>query len=435
MRYTLLLCLIFTAIFCSAQNDSGIVFENYLSWSEIKQKAKDENKFIFVDCYATWCAPCKAMDKDVFTKAVVGQFMNDNFISVKVQFDQTKADNYQVKQWRPVADEIMQNYQINVLPSFLFFAPNGKIVHRSAGYFNPTRFIVSAQYAIDPTKQYYTLLEKYNNSQLNFDEMRMLAEKAKEIGDSVNAYRIAFDYIKTYLFKLPEDQLYIEPNIQFVTDFTPNIYGPGFELFLNHSKQVDKATHEYYTRDEISFLISTKLKADGVLDGKEIMSEPKWKQIQLRLKKLFGLYWSDMGILYSKILYYSGRKDWTKYCRALINFVDQYGVIGPGTTSFKYNCCAGWIWERSTDKKQLQKALAWSARALEDTADTNTQMQTMDTRANILFKLGKTREAITLEERAITYSDSVSTAHRTKNYFHDELVTTLQKMKRGQPTW
>ncbi|MBO9572315.1 MAG: hypothetical protein J7497_08925, partial [Chitinophagaceae bacterium] len=35
--------------------DSGINFEVRLTWQQIKDKAKAENKFIFVDCYATWC--------------------------------------------------------------------------------------------------------------------------------------------------------------------------------------------------------------------------------------------------------------------------------------------------------------------------------------------------------------------------------------------
>jgi thiol:disulfide interchange protein len=37
----------------------GIQFVHNLSWQEILQKARAENKYVFVDCYATWCGPCK----------------------------------------------------------------------------------------------------------------------------------------------------------------------------------------------------------------------------------------------------------------------------------------------------------------------------------------------------------------------------------------
>ena len=49
---------------------NGIYFENSLTWEQVEQKAKDENKYIFIDCYATWCGPCKEemprLQKDLF---------------------------------------------------------------------------------------------------------------------------------------------------------------------------------------------------------------------------------------------------------------------------------------------------------------------------------------------------------------------------------
>ena len=48
-----------------SQQYKGIHFEQGLSWKDILAKAKAEHKYIFVDCYATWCGPCKYMDKNV----------------------------------------------------------------------------------------------------------------------------------------------------------------------------------------------------------------------------------------------------------------------------------------------------------------------------------------------------------------------------------
>src|ERR1044072_3274365 len=71
----------------------GIKWTDSLTWQQIKEKAKKENKYIFVDCFTTWCRPCKKMDKDVYTNDSVGALLNEKFISVKVQMDATKADN------------------------------------------------------------------------------------------------------------------------------------------------------------------------------------------------------------------------------------------------------------------------------------------------------------------------------------------------------
>jgi len=77
--------------------NKGIRFEQDLSWEQIKAKAKGENKYIFIDVYATWCGPCKMMDRDVYPNDIVGAVVNDQFISVKIQMDRTAYDNELVK--------------------------------------------------------------------------------------------------------------------------------------------------------------------------------------------------------------------------------------------------------------------------------------------------------------------------------------------------
>ncbi len=57
--------------------NKGIKFENGLSWSQILAKAKTDNKYIFVDCYATWCGPCKEMDKKIYPSEKLGAIMNE----------------------------------------------------------------------------------------------------------------------------------------------------------------------------------------------------------------------------------------------------------------------------------------------------------------------------------------------------------------------
>src|SRR5688572_6405431 len=106
----LLLLLIIIPAFVKAQlvsetNNSeqafnkGIKWTEGLNWEEIKEKARKENKYIFLDCFATWCGPCKLMDKNVYTKQQIGNLLNQKFISVRVQMDQTKNDVEQVKNW------------------------------------------------------------------------------------------------------------------------------------------------------------------------------------------------------------------------------------------------------------------------------------------------------------------------------------------------
>jgi thiol-disulfide isomerase/thioredoxin len=52
----------------------GINWTIGLKWLAIQEKAKKENKYIFLDFYATWCGPCKKMEKEVYVNDTVARF-------------------------------------------------------------------------------------------------------------------------------------------------------------------------------------------------------------------------------------------------------------------------------------------------------------------------------------------------------------------------
>ena len=53
------------------------------------EKAAHQDKLIFVDFYASWCAPCKELSTTTFTDPDVAQFMNEAFINIKVDVEKT----------------------------------------------------------------------------------------------------------------------------------------------------------------------------------------------------------------------------------------------------------------------------------------------------------------------------------------------------------
>ncbi len=134
---TLLFVLFCTVAFCQK---SIIFFEG--NWEEALAKAKEEQKLLFVDAYATWCKPCKMMEKEVFTKENIATFYNENFISYKLDVDTKEGNN------------IADYYKVKGMPTFLFVDSEKNLRYQGEGYISQEAFMQLAQNALNPKKQY-----------------------------------------------------------------------------------------------------------------------------------------------------------------------------------------------------------------------------------------------------------------------------------------
>lgn len=172
----------------------GITWAEGLSWAQIKEKAKFQNKYIFVDVYATWCGPCKLMDREIYPLAKVGKVYNEKFIAVRVQADQTEKDSSFVKSWYNDAAKIIENYKVVAYPTFLFITPDGQLIHRASGRFNEEKFIGLAQDALG-VNGYTAQIESFMSGQYKNLNLRELAMAAKYAGNDSLAKVIATKYI------------------------------------------------------------------------------------------------------------------------------------------------------------------------------------------------------------------------------------------------
>ncbi|AWK05733.1 hypothetical protein HYN56_16405 [Flavobacterium crocinum] len=128
----------------------GISFE-HSTFKEVLAKAKAEKKLVFMDCFTTWCGPCKMMAKEIFPQQNVGDYMNANFVSIKM--DMEKGEGI----------ELTKTYDVNAYPTLLFMDSDGKVVHRATGADKAEDFIEQAKIAFDPSKQLDNLDKQYQS--------------------------------------------------------------------------------------------------------------------------------------------------------------------------------------------------------------------------------------------------------------------------------
>ena len=119
MRIFIVLIWCFWFVGVDAQNRSIVFREG--NWEKILKQAKKEKKLIFVDCYTSWCGPCKMLAKNVFTQDKVADFYNTEFVCVKMDMEKGEG---------PV---ILNTYKINAFPTLLFVNGEGGEVYRIVG--------------------------------------------------------------------------------------------------------------------------------------------------------------------------------------------------------------------------------------------------------------------------------------------------------------
>jgi thioredoxin-related protein len=403
----------------------GINFEQNLSWLQIKEKAKAENKFIFMDCNATWCGPCRFMADSVFTQKKVGDFMNDKFISVKIQLDTTKNDDEQTKRWYKDAAEISKANKVTALPAYLFFTPYGKVVHKDIGAKGAKGFLAIAMAAMDPDKQYYMLLDRFNTGNLKPEEMPGLANVAKDFGDNQIALEIADKYRHDYLDKLNDESFLIKPNLQFINDHSKMLSSTDrvFKLYEKYPERIDSIMNYYgYSKLKIDYIITKEEVAPAINLAKQNKTSPNWQKIANTIVKKYNPTYAKRIVTSSKVSWYKYKKDWTNYTMFLVQKMEgtELEKLPYSVTSFFYLNNSAWdIFQYSNNKGELEKAISWVDIAIP--MDVKNPAGMLDTKANLLYKLGRNEEAITLELKAFTLDSGFK--------------ETLEKMRAGIQTW
>ena len=161
----------------------GIEFSTQ-EWDKVLDQAKAEDKIVFVDAYTDWCGPCKKMSKQVFTSKKVGNFYNDNFISVKVDMEKGNGP------------QLGKNYGVHVYPTLLFVDGFGSLVHRVAGYQNVEQLIAEGKQASDPLNSLAALDTKYESGERDPKFLKGYL-KAKAMAMDGSHLPIAKEYLKT----------------------------------------------------------------------------------------------------------------------------------------------------------------------------------------------------------------------------------------------
>ncbi len=92
----------------------------------VLETAQRTKQPVMVEFYASWCAPCKVMESEIFTQEQVFRYLNMNFLNFRTDIDSEAGQT------------IAAIYEVKLLPTILFLDPQGVVLARHTGIANPS---------------------------------------------------------------------------------------------------------------------------------------------------------------------------------------------------------------------------------------------------------------------------------------------------------
>lgn len=102
--------------------NGGISFEK-MTLEKAKKQAKKDGKLIFIDCYTSWCGPCKRMAATTFQEDDVAKLFNKNFINLKIDIEKDED-----------GADVARRYRVRAYPTLLIINGDGELVKQTVGF-------------------------------------------------------------------------------------------------------------------------------------------------------------------------------------------------------------------------------------------------------------------------------------------------------------
>lgn len=194
MKFINILSCALLLMFSMGASAQGISFLDNRPIAEVLSQAKEEGKMVFVDCYTTWCVPCKRLATQVFPQKEAGDFFNPRFVSLKLDMEKGEGP------------ELGKKWDVGAYPTLVFMNSDGEVQFQLVGARDSKHLVDTVAFLLENNKP-SDLAVRYNSgersSRLVMDYILELQGKRKM--HTVEA--VAAEFVNTHQQSLLNDTL------------------------------------------------------------------------------------------------------------------------------------------------------------------------------------------------------------------------------------
>jgi len=116
----------------------------WLNWDQGMSEASVTGRPILVDVYTDWCGWCKRMDRDVYARDDVREYLNRHFILVKLNAESPEVARFGDRTLTSRA--LAQQLRVSGYPTTIFLKSSGEHIANVPGYVPAERFMRMLRY-------------------------------------------------------------------------------------------------------------------------------------------------------------------------------------------------------------------------------------------------------------------------------------------------
>ncbi len=401
---------IFSCISLSAQD--SIRFDQF-TYEQLLDQAKQEKKTVMIYFTGTGCSLCKKMEKQVFTVPAIAAFYNSNFINVESFDDFYKPDSATIK--------LRRQYGVISNPTFIFIDTDGNIIHK-AGYKTKEEFLITGKQAVSGDN-YRTWTRQFSEKKFETATVaKYLTAEQKPVLYMENGYQCrAQEVLDAYFASIPPEEYASSSNWDIISKYVANSRSSVFNYLLNNQQLFEQK----YGKEAVNAKIYTVYSDawSGNMSSEAFKTAERTLKTSTHPMARLRLQFAEMYDAISNMIK-DEKANWNDFIVRYDSIISNYPYVI--NTYQVYMITKDICKKQPYNNKALTAANRWMKGIL--LIKENEDDDYLDAYAHTFSLLGKKKEAINIQQKAIDLAIAVNEDKTDIEAFKK----TLEKYKNGQ---